>query len=135
MTRNRLFEGLTCDEHEFGSLFSPNTVLDFFFFALFEDATVEMSYLMGCLLCGVCNISFVNENDRVPTLLDRDFKLALLAQLDVHVVRRSVVLNRSNMALPVSTNYLHSCPILLKYGDLVTGQFLVSGLDHFLVGS
>lgn len=51
MTRNRLFEGLTCDEHEFGSLFSPNTVLDFFFFALFEDATVEMSYLMGCLLC------------------------------------------------------------------------------------
>lgn len=38
------------------------------------------------------------------------------------------------MALPVSTNYLHSCPILLKYGDLVTGQFLVSGLDHFLVG-
>lgn len=87
---------------------------------------------MGNSFCLINNFSFIDEDNRIPSLTDGNLEIGIGSNFNVHTVGGSFVFHRPFMALPFSTDDLHLHPFLLENGNLLPCKLLILRLFHFL---
>lgn len=67
--------------------------------------------------------------------VNRNFKLPIFWQCDIHIVGRSIVSNRTRIIIPLSTNYFNFGSVIIEYWYLIFTKLLIFRLLHFTFGS
>lgn len=80
----------------------------------------------------IFDLSFISEDERIPTFFNVDLEFTVFGDFDIHVVGWRLVLYGTFVALPFSTDYFYFCAVFLVHWDFGAFYLLVFGFLHLV---